>query len=171
MVPATCGSAGDPHWLPQFPRSGGVRQAAPGGAEPGAGHRVQALALRRQLGQRVRATTWAGPRMRQQGSGRGWEPSDARRFVIMDPGALHGQTSLWLESGDARIDRQPLWPVDFPDAEWLIWPALFPPTSPPAMGERAGWLAGAWASEHLSLTQPPFAAVAGPGVCGRSLAQ
>ncbi len=72
---------------------------------------------------------------------------------------------------DARIDRQPLWPVDFPNAERLMWPALFPLTSPPAMGERAGWLAGAWASERLSLTLPPFAAVAGPGVCGRSLAQ
>jgi hypothetical protein len=75
------------------------------------------------------------------------------------------------KADDARIDRQALWPVDFPDAERLMWAALFPPTSPPAMGERAGWLTGAWASERLILTLPSFAVVAGPTVCGRSLEQ
>ncbi len=44
---------------------------------------------------------------------------------------------------DARIDVNP--PADrCADAERLQRPALHPPSSPPAMGERAGFLTGAW---------------------------
>ena len=55
------------------------------------------------------------------------------------------EAALYCFAEDARIDVNPL--ADrFADAERVQWPALNPPSSPPAMGERAGCLAGAWAS-------------------------
>ena len=46
-------------------------------------------------------------------------------------------------------------PADrFADAERLQRPALNPPSSPPAMGERAGCLAGAWASDLQAFQAP-----------------
>ena len=60
------------------------------------------------------------------------------------PGASEAALYCFAEE-DARIDVNPL--ADrFADAERVQWPALNPPSSPPAMGERAGCLAGAWAS-------------------------
>jgi hypothetical protein len=44
--------------------------------------------------------------------------------------------------------------VRFADAERVQRPALNPPSSPPATGERAGCLAGAWASERRASQAP-----------------
>jgi hypothetical protein len=53
--------------------------------------------VRRRLGRRVRATTLAGLRTRQQGSDSGMEPCDARPSVVADQGAVHGKTGQWAQ--------------------------------------------------------------------------
>ena len=62
---------------------------------------------------------------------------------------------------------QPLLADRFADAERVQRPALNPPSSPPAMGERAGCLAGAWASKIRPLRPLWYVSVGCPAESGR----
>jgi hypothetical protein len=68
---------------------------------------------------------------------------------------------------DARIDVNPSWQTDLLMPRGCSDRALKPPSTPPAMGERAGCLAAAWASKIRPLRPLSCVPVGCPAESGR----